>query len=203
MMGIAIYLEGGGDGKDSKAELRIGMDAFLAAAKDRARSKLRWKLVACGGREHAYAAFRNAADDRDYPIRVLLVDAEGPVTTTRKEHLRLRDRWSLDEATESSVHLMIQSMETWIVADPEGLSKFYGQHFHAGALPKSANLEMVGKEIVEKALDAATRNTSKGAYHKVRHVRALLSRIDPVKVRDRCPNCNALFVDLDAFIATA
>jgi hypothetical protein len=77
LSGLAIYMEGGGDGKDSKAALRQGMDAFLSTLKDAARAKSwRWKLVCCGPRNAAYDGFRNAVRNNDDTIIVLLVDAE-------------------------------------------------------------------------------------------------------------------------------
>ena len=47
MSGFAIYMEGGGDGKGTKAALRQGMDALLQPLKEAARAKtLHWKLAA-------------------------------------------------------------------------------------------------------------------------------------------------------------
>ncbi|MGD0184534.1 MAG: DUF4276 family protein [Roseiarcus sp.] len=204
MSGIAIYLEGGGDGKESRAELRRGMDAFLGEIKDAARLKtLRWKLVACGGRQQAYEGFVNTDKDLDYSIRVLLVDAEGPVASTRTEHLHRRDGWSFTGVAEAVVHLMTQAMEAWIVADPEALAEFYGQNFHIGWLPTTKNLETVQKQDVANSLERATRDTTKGAYHKIKHVNALLSMIDATKVCARCPCCRLLFTDLHTIIAAA
>ena len=61
MSGVAIYMEGGGDGKDAKAALRQGMDALLQPLKEAARAKaLHWKLVPCGGRDKAFRGFRSA-----------------------------------------------------------------------------------------------------------------------------------------------
>ena len=61
MSGVTIYMEGGGDFKDQKAQLRQGMDQFLATLKDKARAQnWKWKLTPCGGRREAYEAFLNA-----------------------------------------------------------------------------------------------------------------------------------------------
>jgi hypothetical protein len=84
---IAIYVEGGGDTADQKAELRQGLDRLLEEVKSKARAKrLGWKLVCAGGRQTAYEAFLNAL--RTTPVRashVLLVDSEsiGPQTVRR------------------------------------------------------------------------------------------------------------------------
>ena len=58
MSGIAIYLEGGGPGPDTKKVLRRGMEAFLEGLRDQARAKgMYWKLVPCGGRRQAFNAW--------------------------------------------------------------------------------------------------------------------------------------------------
>ena len=81
MNGITIYLEGGGDGTNTKAALRRGMDAFLGPIKQQARAKsLAWKLVLCGGRQPTFERFRNAVTEaQPDELVVLLVDAEAAV----------------------------------------------------------------------------------------------------------------------------
>jgi hypothetical protein len=200
--GIAIYLEGGGDGKDTKAALRQGMDAFLATLKDAAREKSwRWRLICCGSRNAAFDAFRNAVHNGDDTVVALLVDAEGPVTGSSRAHLKAADKWDLAFASDDMVHLMVQTMEAWIVADPEALAAYYGQHFGTNALPRAQNLEEVAKSTVAAALEQATRNTQKGAYRKVRHASDLLKKISPQKVRQRCPGCARMFTALTQAIA--
>src|ERR1017187_7760379 len=50
------------------------------------------------------------------------------------------------------------------------------------------------------ALKAATKDTTKGKYHKTKHVPALLQSIKPALVRKAAPNCERLFkVVLDRF----
>ena len=99
MNGIAIYMEGGGDSRDGRAALRIGMDALLKPLKEIARrGRLRWRVVACGGRDAAFKAFRNAANGDD-TIVALLVDSEGPVAATPAMHLAQRDGWHLQSGS--------------------------------------------------------------------------------------------------------
>ena len=86
MSGVSIYMEGGGDSKDQKAQLRQGMSRFLASLKDKVRAQnWNWKLTPCGTRRAAYEAFLNA---RRRPasgeLIVLLVDAEAPVTAASR-----------------------------------------------------------------------------------------------------------------------
>ena len=191
-------MEGGGQSRDSKAALRQGMDEFLAEIKDTFRVQNRhWRLVCCGGRDEAFRGFRNACAYGDGGIVVLLVDAEGPVTThSPVNHLTARDGWDLDGVDEDMIHLMVQTMEAWIVADRLELSRYYGQRFRVNALPNRQNLEEEGKDDIERALYEATRRTQKGEYHKIQHASELLARIDARVVRERCPYCERLFETL-------
>ena len=204
MSGIAIYMEGGGDSASSKAAIRQGMDGFLSQIKISAQAKrLRWKLVTCGGRQNAFDAFKKSPPDPDYSTRILLVDSEAPVNTQPSAHLRVRDGWGLNGAEDKLLHLMVQTMESWIVADVEALAAYYGQRFRRNALPKNNNLEQAAKLDVASALVKATRATQKGEYQKIRHAGDLLRRIDPMLVRGRCPHCDRMFVELIAVIQAA
>ena len=95
---------------------------------------------------------------------------------------------------------MVQTMETWIVADPEALRRYYGQGFHAGALPMRPNLEEEPKASVEDSLERATERTQKGRYDKIRHASELLQRMDAETVKTRCHHCRRLFDDLGQMI---
>src|SRR5258708_6043191 len=97
---------------------------------------------------------------------------------------------------------MIEAMETWIVADPDALVTYYGQHFRTNALPHQS-LEEVAKIAVGRALEQAIRTTQKGAYRKIRHASDLLKRIARQKVRRRCPSAERMFVTLGNAIAGA
>ena len=204
MNGVAIYMEGGGDRRDTKAALRQGMDALLQPLKDAARARaLRWKLVPCGGRGEAFRRFRNAAVNGDDAIVVLLVDAEGSVDRAPHLHLQSRDGWDMQFAGEGTINLMVQTMEAWIVADPDALSTYYGQNFNGNVLPGRTNLEEVAKREVARVLNQATERTTKGRYHKIRHASDLLKRIDVERVKQRCPHCARLFNVLGGMIDAA
>src|SRR5207245_2704461 len=107
MTGIAIYLEGGGDTAQQKAELRTGMDALLGPQKQAARAKrLGWRTIPCGGRQQTFNAFKNALQHADAePLFILLVDSEDAVASetnnadvnakARAQHLINRDHWDL------------------------------------------------------------------------------------------------------------
>lgn len=198
MTEIAIYVEGGGDTPDQKAELRRGLDGLLDNVKSKAREKrLRWKLIPSGGRRTTYEAFINALHTNPDSINVLLVDSETLIAAAtgdtdqdadvRVAHLTQHDRWDLAEVHPQRVHLMVQCMETWIVADRDALRNFYGQGFAPNSLPRRENLEEEPKEDVYDKLMMATRATQKGEYGKIRHASLLLQRINPTQVAAHCP----------------
>ena len=193
MRGIAIYLEGGGKGQSTRAALRQGMDAFLRPLKQAARAKaLHWKLVCCGSRTETFRRFEYSTSSGE-DVVVLLVDAEGPVDQKPREHLHSRDGWDLNFASSDSVHLMVQTMEAWIVSDSDALSKYYGQGFNRAALPRTENLESVSRLNVERSLRQATERTQKGRYQKIRHAKDLLGMIDVEQTKRRCRHCARLF----------
>lgn len=206
MRAITIYMEGGsgGDSSSGRAELRRGMDKFLRAVKDQARDKRwQWKLVACGTRVQARKAFDNACANEPGSHVFLLVDSEGPVTAGPRQHLRRRDGWEFPDVGDDALQLMTQFMETWLVADPDALSDYYGQGFKPKALPASRDLETVDKKTIEAALTRATKSTTKGEYHKIKHASDLLERIDPQKVKARCRHCRRLFEQLESVLKEA
>lgn len=201
-----MYIEGGGNSKDQKAALRRGFDALFEPEKSKARDKrLSLSFVCCGGRQEAYEAFLNELDKNPERISALLVDSEtaiAPASVDRAQdaqirvaHLRQKtgtdgrgqgDGWKLSDDLADRVHLMVQCMEAWIVADPEALAKFYGQKFKRNKLPDRVNLEEESKADLFSKLDGATKETQKGNYAKIRHASELLGVIDPVKVSARC-----------------
>jgi len=201
---VEIYMEGGGTGKGA-ADLRRGINEFLGELNAAVRSKgWHWNLVLCGSRHEAYDTFNHARDRaRESEIIVLLVDAEVPVkASTTVEHLRTQeDGLDFTGVPVEHVHLMVTTMETWIIADRTALKKYYGQGFHEKSLPLHENLEEVSKKAVADALDrATTRTKTKGRYHKIRHASQLFELIDPGEVRRRCRHCELFFSTLGAVL---
>ncbi len=162
-----------------------------------------WKIVVCGGRDQAFHHWTKQPPTARYPIRILLVDAEGPVSGGVRAHLEQRDSWTISKTEEENVHLMVQTMETWIAADRSALADYYGHRFLASALPVAENLEAIPKDRIQTALTWATKPTQKRAYHKTRHAPDLLGRIDPDLVRSRCRMCDRLFEVVDGLIRAA
>ncbi|RKZ44851.1 MAG: hypothetical protein DRR16_18005 [Candidatus Parabeggiatoa sp. nov. 3] len=194
---IRIYIEGGGDKKDTKKAIRIGFSEFLKDIKQIAQKKrIRWQVIICGSRQNAFEDFNNALKANPNAFNVLLVDAEAPVYTTPCQHLKRRDNWDLPNIDDEHCHLMVQTMEAWLIADIETLKKFYGQGFKAHSIPSNPNVEEIEKKQLEPSLKAATRHTQKGEYHKIQHASKLLALLDVDKVRQASPHCNRLFTTL-------
>ena len=204
MNSIEIFMEGGGRGNGSRTKIRAGMNVFLRELKKTARAKS-WRLnLSCSGsRNAAFEDFEYARRSGNHTLVVLLVDSEGPVRGSPRDHLSAKDGWNMGDSHDDAIHLMAQTMETWILADSEALANYYGQNFVRNALPKSDNLEKVSKVDVEQALKRATQKTQKGAYHKIKHAEHLLKRIDPKKAREKCRHCERLFFVLNRAMAGA
>ena len=93
---------------------------------------------------------------------------------------------------------MVQTVEAWLVADPETLANYYGQGFQRTALPKHKDVEAVPKEQLYQSLERATAKTQKKQYAKIRHCADLLGRLNRDRVRQRAPHCDLLFRTLEA-----
>lgn len=130
-------------------------------------------------------------------LNILLVDSESAVTGDARDHLRSQDRWDLEGLSEEQAHLMVQTVESWLIADPETLAEYYGKDFRASALPKRKDVEAIDKRTALSSLERATEQTSKGKYHKTRHTPDLLERIRPEVVRRRAKHCDRLFTSLE------
>lgn len=188
-MKINIYIEGGGEGKVLEIALRRAFREFFIKAGFRGKLPRAYR---CGSRNDAFKDFCTAlsqASQDEFPM--LLVDSEDPVAPGSNpwQHLKNRDPWLVPEnAADDHVHLMTQSMETWFLADPNTLAHYYGQGFHANALPKQKNIEDLSKVEVMKHLNAATEATkTKGRYHKGNHSFDILGEINPNLVQTLSP----------------
>ncbi|MBO3457474.1 DUF4276 family protein [Aetokthonos hydrillicola Thurmond2011] len=195
---IRIYIEGGGDGKESKAKLREGFHKFLQVSRER-----RINITMCGKRNDAFRDFKNALKSHQDAFNLLLVDAEAPVKLSPWEHLKSRDNWDLPDVDDIHCHLMVQVMEAWFIADIETLRKFYGQGFKENAIKRSQDVESLDKDILNKKLKAATCNTSKGEYHKIKHASLLLASLNADQVRKASLHCDRLFRTLVQIIDTS
>jgi hypothetical protein len=158
------------------------------------------RIIMCGSREDTYKKFMDGVARVRDAISMILVDSEMAVAPLQSAvaHLQFLDKWDLRCASPEQVHLMVQVMETWIVADGTALEKYYGRNFHSASLPNALDLETVSKQDIEKSLKKATEKTTKGGYHKIRDARALLAQVRPSEIRSRCPHCERFFASLES-----
>ena len=197
---VEVYIEAGPTGEnsaDGSAALRRGFESLFQRQRNLLRKRgIKLLLTVFGPRSKAYRKFKSG-HDKSVPgmVHALLVDSEEQLPEqgslnidARKKHLIARDGWDLKGVKPDAIHLMVQCMESWILADPVVMADYYGKDFHKTKLPPQNNLEQEPKEAIEKKLDAATRDTKKGSYHKVHHASQLLMLIDPEKVRTHCPH---------------
>lgn len=199
---VRIYMEGGGDQSDGRAKLRIGMQSFLRALREQDH-RVRWNVIPSGGRKQTYDDFCEALRVHKAAHCVLLVDSEedSAVSAAPWAHLaaRQQDRWAQVGEPEQC-HLMIATMESWFLADPDALEHYYGKDFHRAALPRHDKVEEIPKQAVAEALKRATQRTKKGEYHKIRHGAELLGLINPDRVCQRAPGCVRLFHCLQRYL---
>lgn len=146
-MSVAIYVEGGGDSKRLRSDCRRGFGKFFEKAGLKGRMP---KVRACGSRDKAFDQFSTAFDQSpsEGDTTLLLVDSEGPVApgATPWSHLEKRDKWQRPPGVgDDNVHLMVQFMESWFLADKECLAEYFGSGFREASLPANPNVEEVPK----------------------------------------------------------
>lgn len=98
---------------------------------------------------------------------------------------------------------MTQCMEAWIIADADMLAGYYGKAFRGAALPKRTVLDDEAKSSLYSALHAATKDTQKGTYSKIKHASELLKRVRPDVLAARCASFRHFTAWLDFAIAGA
>jgi len=175
-----IYIEGGGNKKQLQSELRQGFQALFTSVGFLGKLP---KVVASGSRNEAYADFTTAFKNiKSGETVLLLVDSEDIVTASTKwEHVVARDSWT-KLGSEENIFFMVVCMESWFLADTDGLSSFFGKDFDASKLPKNTNHEVIDKKQLYDGLKKATQNTSKGEYGKGQHSFKILTHLDGRKI---------------------
>ena len=200
-MRIKVFVEGGGETNLLRRKCRQGFSNFFRKAGLEGRMP---SVVASGSRRDAFndfcAALRRPGK---YDFIVLLVDSEGPVVAGSNswQHLKARDNWGQPSGTtDDQVHLMVQCMEAWFLADKDTLITYYGNGFNQNALPARQDIEKIPKDDVLNGLKNATSSVSKGEYGKGQHSFDILAQIDPDKVIAASPHAKRLVDTLKAKI---
>lgn len=193
---ITLYVEGGGSGAHSNAlqsELRRGFSEFFS--KTSLGTRLRPRVVACGGRTQAFDRFQTALKQGESAL--LLVDSEEPVVAAACSgndssvwqpwlHLKAQAGWDKPvHASERDAQLMVQCMEGWLRCDVPAVQQFFGKGFTE--VPIHKPVEALTKSELYQWLEKSTLHTAKGVYGKGAHSFKLLAVIDPVKVFQQSP----------------
>ena len=179
---IRIYFEGA-------PALKPGFAKFFEELRACARAKgIPFRPVAGGGR--VVQDFGIAIRRHRSAWNILLKDSEGPLAPDASITLCRQQHWDTSHA--DSIFWMVEMMESWFHADKEMLGKFY-RDLKVNALKPNPNVEEISKRDLELGLKAATKDTTKGTYHKTAHAPKLLEMIRPEKVRAAAPNCDRFF----------
>lgn len=192
MASVTIYVEGGGDDRKSLGLVRQAFREFFCEFRGRMP-----RIISCGSRGAAYedfmTALRIAARNGSPGLIILLVDAEAEVrVASAKQHLSERDRWDLRGIDDDQVHLMVQAIEAWMIADRGALRDYFGQGFSENPLPGRPP-ETIPKDDLKRALKEAGRETNKKGYNEIADGTAILAMLDPATVRAKCLWCKRLF----------
>jgi hypothetical protein len=178
LVSVQIFVEGGAQGS-AKNGCRQAFRTFFEKVIPRGS----FRAFASGSRSDAFKDFCLALRRDPGEYNILLVDSEEAVAVGPWEHLAARrgDEWRRPAGSrDDQVHLMVQVMESWFLADRQTLADYYGQGFIADSLPRQPNIEVISKQDVFRALQHASKNTkTKGEYHKTRHGFDILELIDP------------------------
>ena len=192
MVKAKIYIEGGGDGSALRALFRQAWRQFFQSAGLVGRMPA---VVRGGSREETWRKFSTAiVQTSSDEVPILLVDAEAPVASghTAWRHLAERDGWSRPTgANDDQAFLMVQFMETWLLADVEGLAKYFGAAFRGSALRSWPDPEKVERKTVLRALQQASAKC-RTRYAKGKVSFKLLARTNPKSVEEKCSHARRL-----------
>ncbi len=163
-----LFIEGTTD--DTNGDLRQGFESLF-------KNELQGKMPSIklgNGIHQTIDKFKNTEG-----VKFLLIDLDGvdEIKQKRLNELRL---------TESETFFMVQAMEAWFLSQPDILKTYYKTDLK---IPKRHASE-ISKPDIE--LQKLTKDTSKKAYHKVRHAVELLSKLDIKQLQKDFPDVKNL-----------
>lgn len=193
MVTIKIYIEGGGTGKDSNIRFQRAWRKFFESAGLTGRMP---SVVPGKSRGNTHAVFVTAFKARKPDeLPLLLLDSEEAVKDGHIvwQHLKTRDGMDKPaQATEEHAYLMVQAMETWLLADPDAVKRYFGSKCKIEKIPAWPNLEAVDKQRIFETLEQITADCNEKVYSKGKVSFELLGQVDPGKVAPKCQNAKSL-----------
>jgi hypothetical protein len=183
---VRIYFEG-------DDQLRPGFHRFFSRVLDVQSRRHRIQFVALNG--DPVGGYDIAVRRHPNAVNILILDSEQPLDGTGDREKQLT------AYSAGRIFWMIELMEAWFLADREALRSYYGNQFRDAALPGNPDVEAISKNDVREGLRTATRNTSKGAYHKTKHAPKILERLAAESVRRNSRQCNRLFSVLSQLVS--
>jgi hypothetical protein len=187
-----IFLEGGGDSKDSNTRCREGFRKLLEKCGFEGRMPV---TFACGGRSSVFDDFcteHSSASKGRYVA--MWIDSEEPMKDIEKAWLHLANvetvpSWEKPEGAEDDqVLFMTTCMESYIVADRAGLKGHYGKKLQESALPAvNNNLEKRLRHELQDKLIHATRKCS-NAYAKGKRSFEILGKLNSDTLAKNLPS---------------
>lgn len=124
----------------------------------------------------------------------MLVDSEEPVASgdSVRQHLWKRDQWKMPGGVrDEQLHLFVQVMESWFLADPEGCAKHLKKGFRSQDL-SGRPIESVSKKDVYQSLAKAVGEIAAKSYSKGQHSFGVIACLDPAKVEQASPSAKRL-----------
>ncbi len=139
---------------------------------------------------------------------MMLVDSEDPVhppidihpdSPHAWQHLRWRDHWyKPKDATNDQAQLMATCTETWIIADPHGLARYYDDDFDFEALTSPVPIEDRDRHELFHTLVAATARCSR--HYSKRGAFKVLAAIDPQVLYEELPHFRRFVATLERYL---
>lgn len=190
MTNAKLFVEGGGDSNELQTRCREGFRKLLEKSGFAGRLP---RIIACGSRTEVYDSFETEHLTGKTSYVALLVDSEDPVPNGEKtwEHLKIRDGWDCPAgAADEQVFLMTTCMETWIIADQDGLKRFFERNkpcLRPAGLPAAKDLETKNRHTIQNTLLTATQDCI-NAYAKNKRSFEALANVDPAVLRRILPS---------------
>jgi len=185
-----IYIEGSKKGENSKEMTIRCRKAFHKLLDPLCPPGRKPSLHPCGGRDRTFKDFKIALRQNKAGFIALLVDSEDTVEDLEKpwEHLKKQDNWDRPTGVEDDqVLFMTTSMETWIAADRETMSRHFGHRLRDATLPPLQDLELRHRHEILDCLERASRECG-NAYAKGKRSFEILGKLDPLVLRSLLPS---------------